>query len=154
MSVPALPPGQVELFLPPTRAIFQPLWGKPRAEREECLSTSPPLEAAVPQNEVYHRRCWLAPRSKKMRLQDEADFCQGHFGAPVSGFLLVVHFLCCLDHFMASSSWPTGGVTLPRHMLSQVSTFAQSLLRALLQMSTNRRSKQAEINQRGVEPWG
>ena len=42
MSVPALPPGQVELFLPPTRAIFQPLWGKPRAEREECFSTSPP----------------------------------------------------------------------------------------------------------------
>ena len=40
MSVPALPPGQVELFLPPTTAIFQPLWGKPRAEKEECLSTS------------------------------------------------------------------------------------------------------------------
>ena len=38
-----------------------------------------PLEAAVPQNEVYRRRCWLAPRSKKMRLQGEADFCQGHF---------------------------------------------------------------------------
>ena len=42
MSPPALPPGQVELFLPPTRAICQPLWGKPRAEREECLSTSSP----------------------------------------------------------------------------------------------------------------
>ena len=38
-----------------------------------------PLEAAVPQNKVYHRRCWLAPRSKKMRLQGQADFCQGHF---------------------------------------------------------------------------
>ena len=41
MSPPALPPGQVGLFLPPTRAIFQPLWEKPRAEREECLSTFP-----------------------------------------------------------------------------------------------------------------
>ena len=42
VSPPALPPGQVGLFLPPTRAIFQPLWENPRAEREECLSTSPP----------------------------------------------------------------------------------------------------------------
>ena len=40
VSPPALPPGQVGLFLSPTRAIFQPLWEKPRAEREECLSTS------------------------------------------------------------------------------------------------------------------
>ena len=42
VSPPALPPGQVGLFLPPTRAIFQPLWEKPRAEREECLSTFSP----------------------------------------------------------------------------------------------------------------
>ena len=40
VSPPALRPGQVELFLPSTRAMFQPLWGKPRAERGECLSTS------------------------------------------------------------------------------------------------------------------
>ena len=39
----------------------------------------PPLEAAVPQTEVYHRRSGLAPRCKKMRLQGEADFCEGHF---------------------------------------------------------------------------
>ena len=45
MSPPALPPGQVGLLLPPTRAIFKPLWEKPRAEREECLSTFLPLEA-------------------------------------------------------------------------------------------------------------
>ena len=52
--------GHVEPFLPPTRAIFQPLWGKTRVERGECLSISTlPLEAAVSQNEVYHRRCWL-----------------------------------------------------------------------------------------------
>ena len=51
----------------------------------------------MPQNEVYHRRCWLAPRSKKTRFVGEADFCQGH---PAQiwwtvildpGSLLVVH---------------------------------------------------------------
>ena len=41
VSPPALPPGQVRLFLNPTRAIFQPLWEKPRAEREDCLSKLP-----------------------------------------------------------------------------------------------------------------
>ena len=100
VTPPPLRPGQVEPFLPPTRAIFQPLWGKMRAERRECLSISLlPLEAAVPQNEVYHRRCWLAPRGKKMRFQGEADFCQGHPAQiwwtviPGPGSLLVVHYL-------------------------------------------------------------
>ena len=41
LSPPPIRPGQDEPFLP-SRAIFQPLWGKPRAERGECLSTSPP----------------------------------------------------------------------------------------------------------------
>ena len=39
---PPLRPGQVEPFLSPTRAIFQPLWGKTRAERGECPSIFPP----------------------------------------------------------------------------------------------------------------
>ena len=38
VTPPPLRPGQIEPFLPPTRAIFQPLWGKTRAERGECLS--------------------------------------------------------------------------------------------------------------------
>ena len=37
-----------------------------------------PLEAAVPLNELYHRRCWIAPRGKKMCFQGEADFCRKH----------------------------------------------------------------------------
>ena len=49
-QVPAPPsrPSQVEPFLPPTRAICQPLWGKTRAEREECLSVSLPLPGSRP----------------------------------------------------------------------------------------------------------
>ena len=53
----------------------------------------------MPQNEVYHRRCWLAPRGKKVRFQGEADFCQGHPAQiwwtviPGPSSLLVVHYL-------------------------------------------------------------
>ena len=41
LSPPLLRPGQDEPFLP-SRAVFQLLWGKPRAESGECLSTSLP----------------------------------------------------------------------------------------------------------------
>ena len=62
VTPPPVRPGQVEPFLPPTRAIFQPLWGQNESGKERKMSfdISPPLEAAVPQNEIYHRRCWLA----------------------------------------------------------------------------------------------
>ena len=36
----------------------------------------PPLEAAVPQNEIYHRRCWRALRSK-MWFEGEARLLTG-----------------------------------------------------------------------------
>ena len=42
VTPPPLRPGQLEPFLSPTRAIFQPLWGTTRAETGEYLSISSP----------------------------------------------------------------------------------------------------------------
>ena len=65
VTPPSLRPGQVEPFLPPTRAISAAV-----GQNEK----RPPLEAAVPQNKIYHRRCWLALWGKKMWFEGEADF--------------------------------------------------------------------------------
>ena len=83
------------MILPLTRAIFQPLRGQNESGKGRMpFDVSPPLEAAVPQNEVNHRCCCLAPRCRKMRLQGVADMClfarKWFVSAP--GFLLVVRW--------------------------------------------------------------
>ena len=67
VTPPSLRPGEVESFLPPTRAISAAVG------QDESGKGRPPLEAAVPQNKIYHRR-WLALRGKKMWFEGEADF--------------------------------------------------------------------------------
>ena len=53
--------------------------GVSRERKGKNVFRHPPLEAAVPQNEVYHRRDWLAPRSKKMQTPRRGRLLPGTF---------------------------------------------------------------------------
>ena len=73
MPAPPSRPGHVEPFLLPPRATCQPLWDKTRAEREECLSISPPARGRCAAKRSLPPTLLARSRGKKLRFQGEAD---------------------------------------------------------------------------------
>ena len=90
---PPLRPGQVEPFLPPTRAIFQPMWGKTRAERGECLSIFLPRSRPLCRKTKFTtdaagsllgaRRCDLR-RGRLLPGTSRPNLVDGHLGSWLS----------------------------------------------------------------------
>ena len=99
VTPPSLRPGQVEPFLPPTRAIFQPLWGKTRAERGECLSISPPARGRCAAKRSLPLTLLARSSGQEDAISRRDRLLPGHPAQiwwtviPGPGSLLVVHYL-------------------------------------------------------------